>query len=119
VVNGGALDSSCFLVLGDPDYTPYPVALGAFRVVAHVDYFFVSPFFLLFANTFLPDFFLCVQVMRTDDLHLLQFLTNPALNEHIDIYLLVGYSFEKNQLFGRVSPEDKRNSSHITRVTTI
>jgi hypothetical protein len=77
-----------------------------------------SPFFLLSVNNFFPDFFLCVQVVRTDDLHLLQFLTNPALSVHIDIYLLFVLFCEKNQLFGRVSPEDKRNSSCKARTAT-
>jgi len=63
--------------------------LRAFRVITHVDYFLFSPFFLLFTNNFFPDFFLAVQVSRTDDLHLRQFLTNPALKLHNIIYLCI------------------------------
>jgi hypothetical protein len=84
----GALDACCFSVFRNPHHAPYSVALRAFRVVAHGDYFLISPFFLLSVNNFFPDFFLCVQVTRTDDLHLLQFFTKPALNEHINFYLL-------------------------------
>ena len=57
-------------------------------MVANSDYAFVSPFFLVSTKNFFPDFFLSVQVVRTDDLHLLQFFTKPALKEHIDICLL-------------------------------
>jgi hypothetical protein len=80
-----ALDCGCFLVLRNPHYTARSIAPGAFHVLPQDDYFLFSPFFLLSVNIFFPDFFLCVQVMRTDDLHLLQFLTNPALNVHIYI----------------------------------
>jgi len=64
-------------------------AFWAFRMVANVCYFFVSPFFLLSAKIFFPDFLLIVQVVRTDDLHLLQFFTSPALKVHMPFYLLV------------------------------
>jgi len=56
-----------------------------------------SPFFLLSAKTFCRTFFFNVQFVRTDDLHLRQFLTRPALNIHNAVYLL--FDFEKNQLF--------------------
>jgi len=59
---------------------------------------------------FLVVFFLSVQLSRTDDLHLRQFLTKPALNIHNVVYLVL-ICFEKYQLFRRFSPEDKRNSS--------
>ena len=87
-------------------------------MVTYIDYVFVSPFLLVSAKNFVLDFFLNVQVVRTDDLHLLQFFTKPALKLHIDIYLLIVYFGEKVQLFGRVSPEDKRNSSRIERAAT-
>jgi len=83
-----ALDSCGFLVLRNPHNTPYSLALRAFLMVANSDYAFVSPFFLLSTKNFFPDFFLSVQVVRTDDLHLLQFFTKPALSVHNDIYLL-------------------------------
>src|SRR4030042_6606986 len=83
------LDSRCFSVLRNPHDTPYLVALRAFCAVANIYYFFVSPFFLLSTKIFFADFFLAVQVSRTDDLHLLQFFTRPALNEHIPIFLLL------------------------------
>ena len=85
----GALDTCGLFVLRNPHHAPYSLAPGALRVGAYGDYFFSSPFFLLSVNIFLPDFLRCVQVVRTDDLHLLQFLTKPALKEHIDIYLLI------------------------------
>jgi hypothetical protein len=84
----GALDACGLSVFRNPHHTPYSVTIRALRVVAQTDYFFVSPFFLLSVKIFFPDFFLCVHVVRTDDLHLLQFLTKPALNEHINVYLL-------------------------------
>jgi hypothetical protein len=46
-----------------------------------------SPFFLLSAKLFFDAFFLYTQFSRTEDLHLRQFLTKPALNIHIFIYL--------------------------------
>jgi hypothetical protein len=51
-----------------------------------------------------------VQVVRTEDLHFLQFLTIPALRVHNIIYLLFVW-IEKVQLFDRLCLEDKRNSS--------
>jgi len=105
-----ALYSSCLSVLRNPNNVAHLAALGAFCAVPNGDYAFLSPGFLLFAKIFFPDFLLIVQVVRTDDLHRLQFLTIPALNEHIYFFLLV-VSFEKIQLFDRFSPEDKRNSS--------
>ena len=56
------------------------VAEGGKWFSAGPGYVFASPFFLLLAKVFFPLFFLKVQVVRTDDLHLLQFLTSPALN---------------------------------------
>jgi hypothetical protein len=68
----------------------HPFAFGAFCVVAYSSgYAFVSPFFLVSTKNFFPDFFLSVQLVRTDDLHLLQFFTKPALNIHNVIYLLI------------------------------
>jgi len=61
-------------------------------------YWVLVDFFLLSAKTFLVVFFLIVQLSRTEDLHLLQFLTNPALTIHNFVYLLT--RFEKSQLFG-------------------
>jgi hypothetical protein len=58
-------------------------------VVTYVDYVLVSPFFLVSAKNFVLDFFLNVQVVRTDDLHLLQFFTKPARNIHNSIYLFI------------------------------
>ena len=69
-----------------------------------------SPFFLLSAKYFLLVFFLSVHVVRTEDLHFLQFLTIPALKVHNIIYLLFVW-VEKIQLFDRLRLEDKRNSS--------
>jgi len=83
----GALDSSCFSVMRNPNNTGRSAALGAFRFVADFDYDFASPFFLLSVKIFLVVFFRNVQLIRTDDLHLLQFLTKPALNIHNVIYL--------------------------------
>ena len=74
-------------------------------------YFAASPFFLLVAKTFLEVFFLKVQVVRTEDLHLLQFLTKPALNIHI-LHDLTLDEIEKNQLLKALSSDNKRNSSH-------
>jgi len=68
------------------------VALRAFRFVADFDYDFISPFFLLSVKIFLVVFFRNVQLIRTDDLHLLQFLTKPTLNIHNVICL----SFDVN-----------------------
>jgi hypothetical protein len=93
-----ALDSRCLLVLRNPHDAPYSFALWAFRVVTYYDYFLFSPFFLLSVNNFFPDFFLCVQVRRTDDLHLLQFFTKPALKVHIYIFLLVELFFLKSSI---------------------
>jgi len=61
----------------------HSAAFGAFCVVANVGYAFASPFFLLVTKIFLLVFFLIVQFVRTDDLHLLQFFTKPALKVHI------------------------------------
>jgi hypothetical protein len=106
----GALNSRSLSILRNPNNAPYSGALWTFRVIAHLDYVLVSPFFLLSAKVFFPAFFLSVQLTRTDDLHLLQFFTNPALKIHNPVYLLF-VCFEKNQLFNRLDPEDKRNSS--------
>ncbi len=105
-----ASDSCCFAVFWNPYYAAYPFASRARDGVAFVGYAFDSPFFLLSAKYFLLVFFLNVQVVRTEDLHFLQFLTIPALNVHNIIYLLF-VSREKIQLFDRSRLEDKRNSS--------
>jgi hypothetical protein len=110
VMTSGALNSCCVPIFRNPDNVANPAALWALRAVSNSNYAFLSPFFLLSWKIFFPDFFLIVQVVLTDDLHRLQFLTSPALNEHISFYLLV-VCFEKIQLFDRFSPEDKRNSS--------
>lgn len=52
------------------------------------DFVTVVAFFLLSMKNFLVVFFLMVQFSLMDDLHLLQFLTNPALSIHIVFYLL-------------------------------
>jgi len=104
------LNSRCLTVFRNPYNATCPVAFGAFGLIADVSYVLVSPFFLLSAKIFFPVFFLNVQVVRTEDLHLLQFFTIPALNIHKVIYLLI-VILEKIQLFDRFSPEDKRNSS--------
>ncbi len=67
------------------------------------DFVTVAPFFLLSEKNFLVVFFLMVQFNLMDDLHLLQFLTKPALNIHIVLYLLFN-DFEKNQLFEALKP---------------
>ena len=83
---------------------PHPAALWALRTVADTDYAFVSPFFLLLTKIFFPAFFRKVQVLRTDDLHLLQFFTKPTLNIHI-IVTSNSFLLEKNQLFDWLIPE--------------
>ena len=84
------LNPLCLAVTGNPNYVPHPAAFWAFRTVANVNYVFVSPLFLLLTKTFFPAFFRKVQVLRTDDLHLLQFFTKPTLNIHI---IVTSYAF--------------------------
>ena len=83
------LNSCCLPIFRNPHDAAYPVAFRTLRVVTYINYVFISPFLLVFTKNFFLDFFLNVQVVRTDDLHLLQFLTKPALNMHNFIYLLI------------------------------
>jgi len=84
-----ALDSSSFAVFRNPHYAACPFASWAWRGIAYLGYVFDSPFFLFTAKYFLLVFFFKVHVVRTDDLHFLQFLTIPALKVHNIIYLLL------------------------------
>ena len=74
----------------------------------------LAPFFLLSPKNFLVVFFLMVQVILIEDVHLLQFFTKPALNIHIVVTFPVDV-LEKNQLFGELSRHYKRNSSYRNR----
>ena len=110
-MNCRTLNSYCLPIFRNPHNVTYPFALRAFCVVAYTDYAFVSPFFLLSANSFFPDFFLYVQVTRTDDLHLLQFLTKPALKVHNSIYLLIIFLKRFNYSIG--SAQRIRETLHL------
>ena len=105
-----ALNSRCLTIFWNPHYAASPSAARAWRGIAYLSYAFESPFFLLTAKNFLLVFFLNVQVVRTEDLHFLQFLTIPALKVHNIIYLSFAW-VEKVQLFDRLRLEDKRSSS--------
>jgi hypothetical protein len=78
---------SCLPVFLNPHDMAHPAAFGTFRAISNSNYAFYPPFFLLSEKIFFPVFFLNVQVVRTDDLHRLQFFTKPALNEHNSFYL--------------------------------
>jgi hypothetical protein len=77
-------------------------------------FYAVDPFFLEVMKIFLVVFFLYGQLIRIDDLHLLQFLTKPALIMHIICFFSFGY-LEKNPLLSL--KRDNRNSSDKAMLT--
>lgn len=101
------LDSSSFSIPWDPNNTAHLSTFWAFQMVAKLSYFLFSPFFLLSTKYFLAVFFLNVQLVRTEDLQRLQFLTKPALSIHNLIYSCLVLLLKRFN-FRQVQPEGKK-----------
>ena len=112
VVTSCALDSNSGSICGEPDYTTHLVTFWASHVVTDFDHFLFSPFFLLSTKYFLAVFFLNVQLVRTEDLHRLQFLTKPALNIHNLIYLYL-FLVLKRFDFRQVQPRGQKETLQL------